>query len=47
MHCQWPSDTHGVDPDGDELLESLVEANDILLEQVVSVFVLVNILSSI
>lgn len=42
VHCQWPSDTHGVDPDSDELLDSLVEANDILLEQVVSVFVLVN-----
>ena len=43
MHCQWPSDTHGVDPDSDELLDSLVEANDILLEQVVSVYVLVNL----
>ncbi|KAL9970035.1 hypothetical protein ACROYT_G022345 [Oculina patagonica] len=34
VHCQWPSDTHGIDPDSDELLDSLVEANDILLEQV-------------
>ena len=37
VHCQWPSDIHGIDPDSDELLDSLVEANDILLEQVVSV----------
>ena len=36
VHCQWPSDTHGLDPDSDELLDSLVEANDILLEGVVS-----------
>ena len=36
VHCQWPSDTHSIDPDSDELLDSLVEANDILLEQVVS-----------
>ena len=38
MHCQWPSDTHGVDPDSDELIDSLVEANDIILEGVVSVY---------
>lgn len=37
VHCQWPSDTHGIEPDGDELLDSLVEANDIILEGVVSV----------
>ena len=43
VHCQWPSDSHGIDPDSDELLDSLVEANDILLEQVVSVFVLIDI----
>lgn len=34
VHCQWPSDIHGIDPDSDELLDSLVEANDLLLEQV-------------
>ncbi|CAH3037744.1 unnamed protein product [Porites lobata] len=34
VHCQWPSDTHGIEPDGDELLDSLVEANDIILEGV-------------
>ena len=36
VHCQWPSDTHAIDPDSDELIDSLVEANDILLERVVS-----------
>ena len=36
VHCQWPSDNFDVEPDGDELLDSLVEANDIILEGVVS-----------
>lgn len=36
VHFQWPSDTHAIDPDSDELIDSLVEANDILLERVVS-----------
>ncbi|RMX38072.1 hypothetical protein pdam_00003117 [Pocillopora damicornis] len=34
VHCQWPSDTHAIDPDSDELIDSLVEANDVLLERV-------------
>lgn len=34
VHCQWPSDNFDVEPDSDELLDSLVEANDIILEGV-------------
>lgn len=44
VHCQWPSDTHAIDPDSDELIDSLVEANDILLERVVSFWRLLSLL---
>ena len=36
MRCHWPSDSFNIDPEGDELLDSLVEANDTILECVVS-----------
>ncbi|XP_015779420.1 PREDICTED: exosome component 10-like [Acropora digitifera] len=32
VHCHWPSDSFNIDPEGDELLDSLVEANDTILE---------------
>lgn len=43
VHCQWPSDTHDMDPDSDELVDSLVEANDMLLERVVSLLRLLSL----
>ncbi|XP_074626271.1 exosome complex component 10-like [Acropora palmata] len=32
VRCHWPSDSFNLDPEGDELLDSLVEANDTILE---------------
>ncbi|XP_029212610.2 LOW QUALITY PROTEIN: exosome component 10-like [Acropora millepora] len=32
VRCHWPSDSFNIDPEGDELLDSLVEANDTILE---------------
>ena len=40
VHCHWPADCHSIDPESDDLVDSLVEANDILLEGVVRVMLL-------
>ena len=44
MRCHWPSDSFNIDPEGDELLDSLVEANDTILECVVSCIIDLSIL---